>query len=97
LLAKRCGMDGVVCSGHEISLVRKACGRNFIILTPGIRPSGGSVQDQKRTMTPEAAARKGADYIVVGRPVIQAQHPLEVVKTINSVFQARQSPIERRY
>jgi orotidine-5'-phosphate decarboxylase len=95
LLAKRCGMDGVVCSGHEISLVRKACGRNFIILTPGIRPFGGSVQDQKRTMTPEAAARKGADYIVVGRPVIHAQHPLEVVKTINSVFQS--GPVERRY
>jgi orotidine-5'-phosphate decarboxylase len=88
LLAKECGMDGVVCSGQEIGIVRKACGRSFIVLTPGIRPVSKSLQDQKRVVTPEAAARKGADYIVVGRPIIKAKHPLQEAKNINSVFQA---------
>jgi orotidine-5'-phosphate decarboxylase len=88
LLAKECGMDGVVCSGHEIGIVRKACGRGFIVLTPGIRPISKSRQDQKRVVTPQIAAKKGADYIVVGRPIIKARHPLKEAKNINSVFQA---------
>jgi orotidine-5'-phosphate decarboxylase len=86
MLAKKCGMDGVVCSGHEIDLVRRSCGRDFIVLTPGIRPPGCSVQDQKRTMTPDVAAKKGADYIVVGRPVTQAKDPLESAKNIIASF-----------
>jgi orotidine-5'-phosphate decarboxylase len=82
MLAKKCGMDGVVCSGREIDLVRRSCGRDFIILTPGIRPSGCFAQDQKRIMTPDIAAKKGADYIVVGRPITQAQDPLKAAKSI---------------
>jgi orotidine-5'-phosphate decarboxylase len=98
LMAKASGMDGVVCSGHEIEIVKKACGRYFIVLTPGVRPASRSLQDQKRVVTPEAAARKGADYIVMGRPIIQANRPLEKAKNINSIF--RQAGIvvpERRY
>ena len=86
LLAKGCGMDGVVCSGHEIGIVRKACGKNFIILTPGIRPINSDEQDQKRIMTPESATRQGCNYIVVGRPIIKAKRPLQEAKNINSVF-----------
>ena len=82
LLAKRCGMDGVVCSGHEIDTVRNACGETFIILTPGIRPIGTKEQDQKRIMTPSLAKAKGTDYIVVGRPVTQARDPLTSVRAI---------------
>jgi orotidine-5'-phosphate decarboxylase len=97
LLAKECGMDGVVCSGHEIGAVRKACGRGFIVLTPGIRPISKSRQDQKRVVTPQLAAKKGADYIVVGRPIIQARHPLKEAEKINSVFQPGIAVLERRY
>jgi orotidine-5'-phosphate decarboxylase len=90
LLAKDCGMDGVVCSGHEIGAIRRACGSEFIVLTPGIRPADAGGYDQKRIMTPALAARKGADYIVVGRPVTKARRPLTVarsiLKGINSIF-----------
>ena len=83
LLAKRCGMDGVVCSGREIDAVRKLCGKDFIVLTPGIRTAeNANAQDQKRIMTPAAAAKKSSDYIVVGRPIIKAKNPLAVAKKI---------------
>jgi len=81
-LAQQAGLDGVVASPKEIAAIRKACGRDFIILTPGIRPAGFAKGDQKRTMTPGQAIASGADYIVVGRPIYQAPDPLQVVRSI---------------
>lgn len=83
-LAKAAGLDGVVASPKEITAIRKACGPAFIILTPGIRPKGSELGDQKRTMTPGEALAAGADYIVVGRPILQAPDPLRVVRSIYS-------------
>jgi orotidine-5'-phosphate decarboxylase len=84
LLAQSCGMDGVVCSGQEITTVRRACGSNFIILVPGVRTHTKHAHDQKRIITPAAAIQKGADYIVVGRPITQAKDPLAQAKQIQS-------------
>ncbi|MEW6517361.1 MAG: orotidine-5'-phosphate decarboxylase [candidate division FCPU426 bacterium] len=83
-LAKASGLDGVVASPQEIAAVRRACGRDFVILTPGIRPAGASLNDQKRTLTPGQAMAAGADYLVVGRPVYEARDPLAVVRSIFS-------------
>ena len=74
--AARCGLDGVVCSPLEASLVKERCGENFLTVTPGIRFAGGDAGDQKRIMTPELAGKSGCDYIVVGRPITQAADPV---------------------
>ena len=74
--AARCGLDGVVCSPLEASLVKARCGENFLTVTPGIRFAGGDAGDQKRIMTPELAGKSGCDYIVVGRPITQAADPV---------------------
>ncbi|HET8797390.1 MAG TPA: orotidine-5'-phosphate decarboxylase [Thermoanaerobaculia bacterium] len=71
-LVQRSGLRGVVASPHEIRAIREACGRDFVILTPGIRPAGSAAGDQKRTMTPREAVLAGADLIVVGRPITEA-------------------------
>ncbi len=84
LLAKSAGMDGVVCSPMEIKLIRKTCGKEFVIVTPGIRPAGAGRQDQKRIATPQQAISDGADYIVVGRPITDAEDPLAAAKEIVS-------------
>jgi orotidine-5'-phosphate decarboxylase len=75
LLAKAAGLDGVVCSPHEIEVIKNECGRDFLVVTPGIRPAWAAAQDQKRIMTPAEALRKGADYLVIGRPVTGAPSP----------------------
>ena len=75
LLAKEAGMDGVVASPHEVALIREACGRDFLVVTPGIRPSGARIGDQARAATPTAALAAGADYLVVGRPITEADDP----------------------
>jgi orotidine-5'-phosphate decarboxylase len=82
LLAKQCCLDGVVCSSQEITTVKKACGDNFLIVTPGIRLGDADKQDQKRVSTAEFAIRQGADYIVVGRPIAEAKDPLAAAKAI---------------
>ncbi|MBR2926614.1 MAG: orotidine-5'-phosphate decarboxylase [Clostridia bacterium] len=74
--AKRAGLDGVVCSPLEAGKVHAACGAQFITVTPGVRFADGDVGDQKRVMTPAAAKEIGSDYIVVGRPVTQAEDPV---------------------
>ena len=74
-LAKEAGLDGVVCSPQEISIIREACGKDFVIVTPGVRPKGSDIGDQKRIMTPIEAVREGSDYIVVGRPITKAENP----------------------
>ena len=74
-LAQTSGLRGVVASPLEIEPIREACGKDFVILTPGIRPRGSDAGDQQRVMTPGEAVRAGADYIVVGRPITNAADP----------------------
>lgn len=82
-MAEQAKLDGIVASPNEISLIRKELGKDFIIVTPGIRPSWAATKDdQKRIMTPKEAIKAGADYIVVGRPIIEAKDPLEAAKKI---------------
>jgi orotidine-5'-phosphate decarboxylase len=82
LLTQEADMDGVVASPHEVAEIRAACGQRFIIVTPGIRPQRGKRNDQRRVMTPEEAVRAGVDYIVVGRPIMEAKDPLTTVQEI---------------
>jgi orotidine-5'-phosphate decarboxylase len=74
-LAQTAGMDGVVASPQEVGLIRQACGRDFAIVTPGVRPADAALDDQQRVMTPGAALRAGADYLVIGRPISAAADP----------------------
>jgi len=76
-LAKAAGLDGVVCSPQEIEVLRREFGRELVIVTPGIRPVWAAAQDQKRIMTPAEAVAKGADYLVIGRPITGAPSPNE--------------------
>jgi orotidine-5'-phosphate decarboxylase len=81
-LAESAGMDGVVASPQEISSIRGVTRPEFLIVTPGVRPTGSDHADQKRVTTPSQAIRAGADYIVVGRPVLEAPDPLRAVQQI---------------
>ncbi|MFZ0928024.1 MAG: orotidine-5'-phosphate decarboxylase [Syntrophobacteraceae bacterium] len=81
-LSKEAGADGVVASPKETRTIKIACGKDFIVLTPGIRPAGASLGDQKRVTTPREAIEGGSDYIVIGRPIIEAKDPVEAVKKI---------------
>ena len=85
-LAKKCGVDGVVASVQETKAIRKACGREFLIVTPGVRPADKSSEktkdDQARTATPTQAIKAGADYMVVGRPIIAAGDPRAAAQSI---------------
>ena len=74
-LARDSGLDGVVSSPHEIEIIKKECGGEFLVVTPGIRPAWAAAQDQKRIMTPAEAIGKGADYLVIGRPITAAPSP----------------------
>lgn len=74
-LAASSGLNGVVCSAHEAGAVKAVHGRDFLTVTPGIRPAGSSADDQTRTMTPAAALQAGSDYLVIGRPVTRAEKP----------------------
>lgn len=76
-LAKAAGLDGVVCSPQEIEVLRREFGRDLVIVTPGIRPQWAAAQDQKRIMTPAEAVDRGADYLVIGRPITGAPSPRE--------------------
>ena len=80
--AKAWGLDGVVCSGHEAAGIKEACGRDFVCLTPGMRPRAGEVNDQSRVMTPAQAVAAGADFLVVGRPITGAADPLAAMRAI---------------
>lgn len=81
-LAKESGMDGVVCSALEAKMIREACGPDFLIVTPGIRPAFAATNDQKRIATPSSALQDGASRLVIGRPITQAEHPQEAVRLI---------------
>ncbi len=82
LLAKEAGVDGVVASPQEIGIIREKCGKDFLIVTPGIRAPGDKKDDQKRTLSPKEAITAGADYLVIGRPIREATDPIEVVQRI---------------
>ena len=89
-LAKTAGLDGVVCSPQEIEVLRKEYGRDLIIVTPGIRPVWAAAQDQKRIMTPAEAVGKGADYLVIGRPITGAPSPNEAfLRVVAELDQSR--------
>ena len=81
-IARKAGLDGVVCSPLEIELIKKEFGSDLLIITPGIRPAWAAAQDQKRIMTPSQAVEKGADYLVIGRPIIAAPSPQAAFKKI---------------
>ena len=82
-MAFRAGLDGVVASGHEIDAVRNVTDPNFIIITPGIRPSWAPPDDQRRTMTPSEAVHRGANYLVVGRSVLRQPEPEKAIELIS--------------
>ncbi|HEY6837099.1 MAG TPA: orotidine-5'-phosphate decarboxylase [Geobacteraceae bacterium] len=81
-LAKDSGIDGVVASPLEVGLIREACGPDFLIVTPGVRPTFAAANDQKRIMTPAEAVRAGADYLVIGRPIAAASDPVAAATAI---------------
>jgi orotidine-5'-phosphate decarboxylase len=87
-LAKKSGLDGVVCSAHELGALRAECGKDFLLVTPGIRPSWSATQDQKRATTPAEAVRQGADYLVIGRPITQADDPAAALDRIAAEIKA---------
>jgi orotidine-5'-phosphate decarboxylase len=81
-LAKASGLDGVVCSAHEIAALRRACGKDFLLVTPGIRPAGADLADQRRVMTPAQAHAAGADILVIGRPITGTPDPAATARAI---------------
>ncbi len=88
LLTREAGLDGVVCSAHEIELLRAACGADFALMVPGIRPAGADVGDQKRIMTPPDAIKAGATHLVIGRPITQAADPARTARDIAETVHA---------
>ncbi|MFP3014286.1 MAG: orotidine-5'-phosphate decarboxylase [Arsenophonus sp.] len=85
-LSKECNLDGVVCSAHEASIVKSACGNNFLLITPGIRNNVTDVNDQRRIMTPKEAINVGINYIVIGRPITCSVNPvLSLIKINRSI------------
>jgi orotidine-5'-phosphate decarboxylase len=82
-LAQDCGLDGVVCSAMETAMLRKQCGNEFCLVTPGIRPVDASLDDQSRVMTPADALISGSSYLVIGRPITLAADPLQALLDIN--------------
>jgi orotidine-5'-phosphate decarboxylase len=81
-LAQSSGLDGVVCSPYEIHLLRETCGADFTLVVPGIRPESATLDDQKRVMGPREALTRGADYLVIGRPITGAADPAKAAKDI---------------
>ncbi len=81
-MAQECGINGVVCSPQEIIAIRQACGPDFKIVTPGIRPAWSEANDQKRITTPRQALDMGADYMVIGRPIVKAADPAAAAQRI---------------
>ena len=82
--AQEAGLDGVVCSAHGVALIKDATSSDFVCVTPGIRPAGAEIGDQKRVMTPADAHQIGSDYIVVGRPITQAEDPVAAYHDIKA-------------
>jgi orotidine-5'-phosphate decarboxylase len=87
VMAKKAGADGVVCSPHEIKSIKKELGKDFIVVTPGVRVGKVEKDDQKRIMTPYDAIKNGADYIVVARPILQAEDKMDMIEKIMKQIQ----------
>lgn len=83
-LAQEAGCDGLVASPQEVGAIREACGPDFLLVIPGVRPDGSDQGDQKRVMTPREAVRVGADFLVVGRPITAALDPVDAARRINA-------------
>jgi orotidine-5'-phosphate decarboxylase len=83
-LVHTAGLDGVVCSPRETSVLRAERGKHFVLVTPGVRPAGSASDDQQRTLTPAEAIRQGADYLVIGRPVTRAPDPIQTLEAIRA-------------
>ena len=83
-LTHNCGLDGVVCSAQESSFLKSSIGKDFKLVTPGIRPVGSAIGDQMRVMTPKQAIQAGSDYLVIGRPITQSANPLNTLIEINN-------------
>jgi len=81
-LTKEAGLNGIVCSSHEIKSVSETCGDDFTLMVPGIRPAGSATDDQSRIMTPKAALDTGATHLVIGRPITQAADPAQAARDI---------------
>lgn len=82
-LTQSSGLDGVVCSAQEAQMLKSTLGKDFLLVTPGIRPAGTDKGDQHRIMTPEQAIKAGVDYMVIGRPITQADDPVAALQSIN--------------
>jgi orotidine-5'-phosphate decarboxylase len=87
-LTKLSGLDGVVCSAQEAKMLKQQCGQDFQLITPGIRPSFAQQGDQRRVMTPAQAKLAGVDYMVIGRPITQAEDPIEALTLIEQELMA---------
>jgi orotidine-5'-phosphate decarboxylase len=87
-LSREQGLDGVVCSAQEAPLLRERCGKDFVLVTPGIRPVGVESGDQRRVVTPEQAVRDGVNYLVIGRPVTASAEPQQALYAINQSISA---------
>lgn len=88
LLAKDCGLPGAVCSPQEAAQLRNVCGREFLLVCPGVRPTWAAVGDQRRAMTPADAIKAGADYLVIGRPITAAADPAAAFRRICQEIEA---------
>ncbi len=89
-LAHQSGLDGLVCSPQEVQQMRQVHGNDFCLVTPGVRPEGSAKGDQRRTMTPEKTLGAGASYLVIGRPITQAENP---IKEFNSIYKSIETPV----
>jgi len=87
-LTSDAGLDGVVCSAHEVKMLRDKLGKEFKLVTPGIRPGGSNNDDQKRVMTPGQAIDAGSDYLIIGRPITQAADPMQALEDIGEEISA---------
>lgn len=96
-LARDSGLDGVVCSAQEARLLRDNCGKEFCLVTPGIRPANANLDDQSRVMSPKAAMQAGSDYLVIGRPITQADDPLQALLKINQELVVSRNKGEKQY
>lgn len=81
-LTHQAGLDGVVCSAHEVGRIKQLCGQDFLTVTPGIRPANSQDDDQSRIVTPTQAVAMGSDYLVIGRPITQSENPTRALETI---------------
>jgi orotidine-5'-phosphate decarboxylase len=88
-MAQQCGLAGVVASPQEVPAIRQACGPEFLIVTPGVRPRGSASDDQQRVTTPAEAVRLGSDYLVIGRPIVQAPDPVAAADQIIAELEGR--------